>query len=62
MERKEAVKLDILKKLACLTVISAICFSQGYQHTHDKNCGYIPEINSGCTYEATPIIEGDPPI
>lgn len=62
MKRKEEINLNILKTLACLTVAAAICFSQGYQHAHDKNCGYIPETNSGCTYEVTPIIEGDPPI
>lgn len=62
MKRKEEIKLNILKTLACLTAALAVCFSQGYQHTHDRNCGYIPETNSGCAYEVTPIIEGDPPI
>lgn len=51
-----------LKRVACLMIALTVCSIAGYQHSHDENCGYNPETNSGCMYEVTPIIEGDPPI
>lgn len=50
--------VTMYKKRLALFMISVFCILPFIQHTHDEDCGYDAETDSGCVYEVEVMIDG----